>query len=46
MHKKLLLGGTFAAFLGAVAWAQSPGVNSPYNPVWSIPIDSIKRSYA
>lgn len=25
--------------------AQSPGVNSPFNPVWSIPLDSIKRSY-
>lgn len=28
------------------AKAQQPGVNSPFNPVWSIPIDSIKRTYA
>lgn len=46
MRKKLLLAGTFAALLGAVAWAQSPGVNSPFNPVWSIPLDSIKRTYS
>jgi hypothetical protein len=26
--------------------AQSPGVNSPYQPTWSIPIDSIKRTYS
>lgn len=45
MRNKLLLGGIFAALLGAVAWAQSPGVNSPFQPVWSIPLDSIKRTY-
>lgn len=27
------------------ALAQSPGVNSPFNAVWSIPLDSIKRTY-
>lgn len=26
--------------------AQSPGVNSPFVPVWSIPLDSIKRTYS
>jgi hypothetical protein len=31
--------------LATPARAQSPGVSSPWNPVWSIPIDSIKRSY-
>lgn len=46
MRKKLLLGAAFAAILGAVAWAQSPGVNSPFVPVWSIPLDSIKRTYS
>jgi hypothetical protein len=44
MKKWLLLGVGLAA-LGSYALAQSPGVNSPYNPVWSIPIDSIKRTY-
>lgn len=29
-----------------VAHAQSPGVNSPFQPVWSIPLDSIKRTYS
>jgi hypothetical protein len=34
--------------IGAVvnAFSQSPGVNSPFQPVWSIPIDSIKRTYS
>lgn len=44
MKKWLLLGVGLAA-LGTYALAQSPGVNSPFNPVWSIPIDSIKRTY-
>lgn len=44
--KKLLLAVLgFSLFCGAALWAQSPGVNSPFNPVWSIPLDSIKRTY-
>lgn len=35
----------FSCLAGAALWAQSPGVNSPFNPVWSIPLDSIKRTY-
>ena len=40
-----LVGLLIGVFTNALL-AQSPGVNSPYNPVWSIPIDSIKRTYS
>lgn len=26
--------------------AQSPGINSPWNVVWNVPVDSIKRTYS
>lgn len=45
MKNALLLSTALALVAGAV-WAQSPGVNSPFNPVWSIPLDSIKRTYS
>jgi hypothetical protein len=32
-------------FLSGPASAQSPGINSPFNIIWSIPLDSIKRTY-
>lgn len=44
--KRFLLAGVGLLALGAAAFGQSPGVNSPYNPVWSIPLDSIKRTYS
>lgn len=51
--KKLSLGLLLTSALAGVgigiytnAQAQSPGVNSPFNPVWSIPLDSIKRTYS
>jgi hypothetical protein len=44
MRKLLVL--LIALGLATPAYAQSPGVNSNFNPVWSIPIDSIKRSYS
>lgn len=45
MKKFLFLVAALAAIGGAV-WAQAPGVNSPFQPVWSIPLDSIKRTYS
>jgi hypothetical protein len=44
--RKLLLAGVGLLALGVAALAQSPGVNSPWNIVWSIPLDSIKRTYS
>jgi hypothetical protein len=44
--RKLLYSGIALLALGALAFAQAPGVNSPWNPVWSIPLDSIKRTYS
>lgn len=45
--KKFLLGFIGLCLLaGGIAIAQAPGVNSPFQPVWSIPLDSIKRTYA
>lgn len=34
------------ALLSSTALAQSPGTNSPFGTQWSIPLDSIKRTYA
>lgn len=44
--KRFLLALSLLGALAGWALAQSPGVNSPYNVVWSIPIDSIKRTYS
>ena len=44
--KKLLLAGVGLLLAGAIALAQAPGVNSPFQPVWTIPLDSIKRTYS
>lgn len=45
--KKLLLCLLSGSLLAPIpALAQAPGVNSPFNPMWSIPLDSIKRTYA
>jgi hypothetical protein len=46
MRKSLLLAGVGLCALGVVALAQSPGVNSNFQTQWSIPIDSIKRTYS
>lgn len=45
MRRFLLTLGLLASLVTG-ALAQQPGVNSPYNPVWSIPLDSIKRTYS
>lgn len=44
--KRLLLVGAGLALLLSSAFAQSPGVNSNLAQVWSIPLDSIKRTYS
>lgn len=50
--KRLFSATLIGAILGLMATvgiygvlAQAPGVNSPWQPVWAIPIDSIKRTY-
>lgn len=46
MKKSIHLLSVSALALSTVlAQAQSPGINSPFNAVWSIPLDSIKRTY-
>lgn len=48
MNKILLLTGTVLGLLGlgCLALAQSPGVNSNIPQTWTIPTDSIKRTYS
>ena len=46
MRKHTLLAGVGLLALGAAALAQSPGINSPWPLGWSIPLDSIKRTYS
>lgn len=50
MRRLLLTASAIALIAGALitarAVAQAPGVNSPWNPVWAIPLDSIKRTYS
>lgn len=43
--KKLLLIGALVGGLLSPAYAQQPGVNSPYNPVFAIPIDNKAPTY-
>ena len=49
MHRLKWLAPSIGALLIAgLAWGATgpkPGVNSPWNPVWSIPIDSTKNTY-
>ena len=45
MKRTLLLGVAFAVTLGALGLAQSPGVNSNLAVVWTLPLDSVKRTY-
>lgn len=47
MKRLLLASATLLTLaLGAIALAQSPGVNSNLAQVWTIPLDSIKRTYS
>lgn len=45
IRRTLLMASAFLATLGAIALAQAPGINSPFNTTWSINLDSIKRTY-
>lgn len=45
LKKLLLAGAVFGSVVTAALAGPQPGVNSPYQPVWEIPIDSLKWSY-
>ena len=44
--RKYLLAGVSLLALGGIVLAQSPGINSNFLTTWSIPLDSIKRTYS